>query len=124
MSTSCLILAVRILNEKFISPLRRAADIITDYDPDQPRGQPGNAGQFAKAGSTSKASSVIKSKPEPKPIKLGKKEYARVMSAINTLFYTKFAGENEGYIANGNYVYRFTIYDFDDYVFLQKTKIK
>ena len=124
MSTSCLILAARILAEELVSPLMRAANIITDYDPDQSRGQPGNAGQFTKTGSASKASSVIKSKPEPKSIKLGKKEYARVMSAINTLFYTRFAGEDKGSIANGNYVYHFVIHDFDDYVFLHKTKIK
>ncbi len=124
MFTRYLLLAARILDEKFVSPLRRAADIITDDNPDQPRGQPDNAGQFVKAGGASKPKPIIKSAPAPKPIKLGKQEYGRVVSAINTLFYTKFAGDNEGYIANRNYIYHFTIYDFDDYVFLDKTKIK
>lgn len=53
MFTRYLLLVARILDGKFVSPLRRAADIITDDNPDQPRGQPDNAGQFVKAGSTS-----------------------------------------------------------------------
>lgn len=41
-----LLLAARMFDHNRIdlSPLRRAASIITDYSPDQPRGQPDNAG--------------------------------------------------------------------------------
>ncbi len=113
-----LLLAARVLDDKLVSPLRRVADVIIDYNPNQPRGQPNNRGQFKKNGGGSSTSS------EPRPITLGKKEYGRVMSAINTVFYARFAGEDEGSIANGNYIYYFLIRDFADYVFWQKIKIK
>ena len=58
MFTRYLLLAARILDGKFVSPLRRAADIITDDNPDQPRGQPDNAGQFVKAGGGSQNKSL------------------------------------------------------------------
>lgn len=45
-----LMLAAKVFDNSSLSPLRRAANIITDYNPGQPRGQPDNAGQFAKAG--------------------------------------------------------------------------
>lgn len=116
-----LVLAARVFDNSYLSPLRRAASIITDYNPDQPRGQPDNAGQFVKAGGAN-VSKHLNSKSTN--FRLGKKEYGRVVSAINTLFHVRFAGESEAYIANGNYIYYFEIHEFGNYKFLKKVKIK
>lgn len=60
----------------------------------------------------------------PMPIRLGKAEYARVMSAINTVYAAKFKGLSHGCLANGKYFYLFIINDFDDYIIYNKIRIK
>lgn len=49
-----------------------------------------------------------------KGIRLGKKEFASVVSSINTYFYARFKGKRKGFIAHGDYSYRFKINDFNE----------
>ena len=72
-----LLLAARMFdhNRIALSPLRRAASIITDYSPDQPRGQPDNAGQVVKVGGATKSEKNTKQeakKPLQKDRRRGK----------------------------------------------------
>ncbi len=63
-----LLIAARMFdhNRRCLSPLRRAASIIADYSPDQPRGQPDNAGQFVKiAGATESEKSHSRKQENP-----------------------------------------------------------
>lgn len=60
--------------------------------------------------------------PKRKPIKLSRKEYARVMSAINTNYF-RFKNDRKGFIAVENYVYYFYNNGFDDYKFYKKTRL-
>lgn len=68
-----LLLAARMFDHNRIdlSPLRRAASIITDYSPDQPRGQPDNAGQFVKVGGATKSEKIPSRKPKSRCKKTG-----------------------------------------------------
>lgn len=105
MYISTLVLAARILDAK--------------WDEDK---HPRKAnGQFGKGSSPLiQAAEIIQ--PKRKPIKLGRKEYARVMSAINTN-YSRFKNDRKGFIAVENYVYYFYNNGFDDYKFYKKTRL-
>ena len=52
--------------------------------------------------------------------KMTKSEYAQVVSAINTVFYSRFEGEEFSVICIGNHKYYFRIIDFDEYEFLER----
>lgn len=84
-------------------------------------------GQFGKGGVASKsplrrAAEVVK--PKHEAIKLQRAEYARVMSAINTLYHARFKDESVGHIAIGNYYYRFQINGFSNYTIFYRKKLR
>lgn len=66
---------------------------------------------------------VITNNNLPRP-KISKTEYARVTSAINTVYKAKFEGRDNATIYHGNYKYSFKINDFNDYEFIIKERIK
>lgn len=61
------------------------------------------------------------------PVELGKAEYARVMSAINTEYHAKYEGIDFGLIRvdgdDGAYVYAFEIDEFGEYAIVSRREI-
>lgn len=59
-------------------------------------------------------------------VKLSKKEYAKVVSEINTNYYSNYVGKNDGYLKlatdHGYFCYRFEIFGFDNYNIYEKEK--
>lgn len=109
MYTSPLIFAARILDAKWDE----------DKHPRKTNGQFGK-GSVQPKSPLRQAAEIIQ--PKRRPIKLGRREYARVMSAINTN-YSRFKNDRKGFIAVENYVYYFYNNGFDDYKFYKKTRL-
>lgn len=108
----------------YTSPLVLAACIL-DAEWDESKHPRKANGQFGRGSVQPKsplrrAAEIIQAKR--KPIKLGRKEYARVMSAINTN-YSRFKNRRKGFIAIENHVYYFYNNGFDDYEFYKKTHL-
>lgn len=104
----------------YISLLALAARIL-DAKWDEAKHPRKTNGQFGNGSSPLRQAAEI-IQPKRKPIKLGREEYARVMSAINTN-YSRFKNRRKGFIAIGNHVYYFYNNGFDDYVFYKKTHL-
>lgn len=109
-----------------ISPLVLAARILdAKWDeakhPREANGRFGEGGVQPKSPLRRAAETI---QPEREPIKLGRKEYARVMSAINTLYHSRYKDKDIGYIANDSYGYLFEIHDFDDYTVIRRRKLE
>lgn len=125
MYISSLIMAARVWN---LSPLQRAVRVWDGWDeskhPRKANGQfgagNGNGIVLSKLSPNNEAEELT----EYKQIKLGKKEYARVMSAINTVYYARFQGDTIGHIAVRNHYYRFKINDFNNYVIFYRKKLE
>lgn len=56
-------------------------------------------------------------------IVLPKKEYGRVVSAINNAYHARYEGEPAGIICVGDYRYSFKVNDFDDYVITKRQEL-
>ena len=56
--------------------------------------------------------------------KLSKAEYAKVSSAINTVYSARFEGKTSGIFYYGDYGYRFNINEFNDYEITKKWEIE
>lgn len=63
-------------------------------------------------------------KPKREGIRLGKKEYARVMAAINDNFHHRFDSKKNAAITVGKHIYRFEVSEFGEYRFLSKTRLR
>lgn len=70
------------------------------------------------------ASEMNKQTTKKSPLRLKKSEYARVNTAINDVYHARYDGKSSGYIAVGNYSYRFKINEFGDYIFISKDEIE
>lgn len=84
-------------------------------------------GRFTSGGGSDSQSSDTSGKSYSRPtLKLPKKEYAKVVSEINTNYYTKYAGKSRGLLKlatnKGYYCYKFEIFGFDDYNIFDKRK--
>ncbi len=91
-----LLIAARMFdhNRRCLSPLRRAASIIADYSPDQPRGQPDNAGQFVKIAGATESEKSTKQEPR-KPLQKDRRRGKLVKSGECTLATPAFGSQIE-----------------------------
>mgnify|MGYP003310732491 CR=1 FL=1 len=89
-----------------------------DYDPTQPRNSDGT---FGSNGGAKRKNKYYRAKKRG-TIKLSKKEYAHVVSEINTNLPKAQRGKEYGTLNVGNYQYFFKINEFSDYDFIGKKK--
>lgn len=84
--------------------------------------------RFSASGDSSEedASGSERTSARYPTVKLSKKEYAKVISEINTNYDSKYEGKSKGYLNlatnRGYYCYRFEIFGFDDYNIYEKEK--
>lgn len=112
-----------VIMSKVLLMLAKAFDVKWDESkhPRRANGQFGRGAVQVKSP-LRRAAEIIQ--PKRKPIKLSRKEYASVMSAINTLYHSRYKDKDIGYIANGSYGYLFEIHDFDDYTVIARRKLE
>lgn len=83
-------------------------------------------GRFASSGSDSQASDNSEKSYSRPTLKLPKKEYAKVVSEINTNYHTKYESKSIGFLRvstnKGYYCYHFEILGFDNYNIFNKEK--
>lgn len=106
----------------FVSHLILAARVFDFDEAKHPRKANGQFGNGGVKSPLKQAAEVIE--PKRKAIKLQRAEYARVMSAINTLYHARFKDESVGHIAIENYYYRFQINGFDNYTVFYRKKLR
>lgn len=87
------------MNVSVLSILAKAFDVKWDESKHPRRAN----GQFGRSSPLIDLAEAF----APVPIRLGKAEYARVMSAINTVYAAKFKGADHGRIASGKYFIHF-----------------
>ncbi|MEG1564557.1 MAG: hypothetical protein RR365_12655 [Bacteroides sp.] len=80
--------------------------------------------QFGSGGSESNLIKAAKTLSAKQSLKLGRKEYGRVTSAINTLYQARFKGAREGYLANRNCMYFFEVKGFNNYKIYKRKRLK
>lgn len=87
-------------------------------------------GRFTASGDSGEedASGSERTSARYPTVKLSKKEYAKVISEINTNYYSNYDGKEKGFLEiamkNGYCCYRFEIFGFDDYNIYEKEKRK
>lgn len=85
-------------------------------------------GRFTASGDSGEedASGSERTSARYPTVKLSKREYAKVISEINTNYDSKYKGESKGHLnlatKQGYYCYRFEIFGFDDYNIYEKEK--
>ncbi|MCD7810559.1 MAG: hypothetical protein LUG91_01725 [Ruminococcus sp.] len=96
--------------------------IIKEWDEDDhPRGKDG---KFVSSGGGSDSTTDSRGKAYSRPtLKLPKKEYGKVMSEINTLYYSRCEGKGRGQIYINNSVYSFEILGYNEYNIYDKGEI-
>lgn len=109
---------------------KRKPDIIKGSwnEEDHPRGYHGRFTNVdpnkKKAGGSSEEND--KNSYSRKTLKLPKKEYAKVISEINTNYHSRYEGKKKGHLdlatKKGYFCYRFEIHGFDDYNIYDKEK--
>ncbi|MCD7727038.1 MAG: hypothetical protein LUH57_01665 [Ruminococcus sp.] len=90
---------------------------IINYSDDQPRDE---SGRWTDGGGSGTSSSGF-SCPT---LQLSQKEYAKVMSEINTVYHARYAGKCEGAIYIDDYEYLFEIKSYNEYNIYDKEKIE